>query len=173
MSEQQPSKENLEMQPFTLEAPVITMLSPKSNGYLFCPNCGTYEHHAFRWCQQCTVVELIRVKHLSIRSFIMLTARHGSGPKNTLSNYLFGDYSVSREKQPEWKHKLWKEAINLFYNFGGKTSGRSDSSNNGEGFSGDGWTWYQGDYAIPKNELEEKERRGLVALLLYKEGKLR
>ena len=79
------------MEEFTLDAE-IQLLTP--NGYRFCTNCGTYEHHPLKNCTDCGT-EFIRAKHISIRTFIMLTANHGSGPLNTLFCRLFMDTDKS------------------------------------------------------------------------------
>jgi len=57
------------------------------NGYLFCPSCGRYEHHPFIYCPACGVKYLLE-KKMTWRGFIRKTAKHGSGPINTVWYFL-------------------------------------------------------------------------------------
>jgi len=58
-------------------------------GYLYCPNCGRYEHHPTRWCPSCGT-EYVREKNMSWRDFLVKTRKHGAGPINTIFSILGG-----------------------------------------------------------------------------------
>lgn len=108
-------KEILSMAQFTLDAP-ISVLVP--NGYLFCNNCGAYEHHPLRWCQRCGK-PLHREKNLTIREFITITAHCGSGPVNTVYYRLIGLLNdEDRKLVPKWHKELYDEASAIHDKFG-------------------------------------------------------
>jgi len=116
MKKEEPNKEILKIEEFTLDSPV-SVIAP--DGYKFCPNCGKYEHHSFRWCQNCSGIRLVRMKEMSIRTFLKITARHGSGPLNTLYCYLFGGWFKDNSLQPKWKLKLFEEGEKIYNECGG------------------------------------------------------
>jgi hypothetical protein len=80
------------------------------NGYLFCPNCNSYENHPLIYCENCGHL-LVREKNMTWREFLIKTKRCGAGPIITFYFFLGGDYvnKLSPEAQ-----KIYDEAYNLY-----------------------------------------------------------
>jgi hypothetical protein len=118
---------SLNMKPFTLDEPISFLLDGR--GYLLCNNCGDYEHHPLRFCDNCGK-PLHREKNISIRDFIKITAHCGSGPINTLYYFLYSCLSIEEIKNsPKWKSDLYKEADNIYnkYDYGTGAIGKKES----------------------------------------------
>lgn len=98
----------------------IEVAFPK--GYLYCENCGNYEHHPLVYCSECGH-KYIRQKKMCWRDFIRSTAKHGSGPLLTFLD-INGGFVVSSDPKSKFyvkfsdelknvrkeAHEIWKEA---------------------------------------------------------------
>ena len=78
------------------------------NGYIFCPNCGNYEHHPLIYCGCGS--KFIREKKLTWREFLRITAHPDRcGPMVTFKRLVTGSFLNDRKLTLE-EHKVISKA---------------------------------------------------------------